>query len=226
MEPLVVYVYSYSAGYQPDLEKQLDKAKVDRLPVQIDNFSWRTRALKTMDVAREHIDRVLIFVDAWDTLFLGSKEELMALRLDDGITLAASKVCWPDVDRYTDYNKKQAFQTISAWRYVNSNPMAGLGRNIAEAMEWCWERWPIKGDSCDVKTADGEVCERFFTHAYLDSPFKIKVDTMCRLNQIWLCSTPGDLYLSGNRIYNCMTGSSPVFLHMNGGHKMDLSLFQ
>lgn len=227
IEPLVVTICDRKGGYQDELERRLAEESLDYLCVFIEPFSWRLRALKTLEIAREYPDRPLVFVDAWDTLLLGSKKELVAwFECHEGVMLAASKKCWPDVERYLDYNVKQAGQPMSAWRYVNSNPMAGLGRNIAAAMEWTWERDPVVGDSADTREPDGNVCERFYTTMYLESPFAVEVDSRCVLNQIFLCSTPGDLFVAERRIHNLKTGSRPIWLHLNGRIQFPLELLR
>ena len=207
------------------MEKRLHERGFSYLGVELPKFSWRTRTLKTMEIAGEHPDKLLIFVDAWDTLPLGYAHELDGMRLDRGITFAAAKACWPD-ERYKDYDDKHSQRMVSPWRYLNSNPMAGLGSSISEAMQWTWKHFPLTGDSADTLTPDGEVCERFYTHLYLDSPFNTHLDMGCRLNQIYLCSQPGDLRIEDGRIHNLVTNSWPVFLHLNGKHTLDTGLFE
>lgn len=226
LEPLAVCIYSHKSGLQETLEAQLAAQGIEYLPVVEPSFSWKSRALRTLEVAKAHPDRLLLFLDAWDTIMLGTKAELMNLGLERGITFAASRLCWPDEKRYVDYNNRQAFQLMSPWRYLNSNPMTGLGSSIASAMEYGWQRWPIVGDSADTRVADGDVCERFYTHLYLDTDFDISLDTECRVSQIFLCSTPGDLAVANRRIYNTRTHSWPIFLHANGGVSVNMEWFR
>lgn len=227
-EPLVVTICNRKGGYQEELEKRLHEESIDYLCVFIEPFSWRLRVLKTLEIAKEYPGRPLVFVDAWDTLLLGTKAELESWFFSHtGITLAASKKCWPDTERYLDYNVKQSGKVMTAWRYVNSNPMAGLGRDIAAAMEWTWAKAPLEGDSSDTREPNGNVCERFYTTMYLDAPLdSVKVDSVCRLNQIFLCSTPGDLYVANGRIHNLRTGSKPIFMHLNGKIEFPLELLR
>ena len=226
-EPLIVAICDRKAGYQGELEKRINEEELDYLCVILPKFSWRARILKTMEVAKEYPNRPLVFVDAWDTLLLGTKVELIDwFETHPGVMLAASKVCWPDEGKYGDYNVKQRGKALSEWRYVNSNPMAGLGKDIAAAMEWTWDKYPLEGDSADTREPSGNVCERYYTHMYLDSPFSVYVDHACNLNQIFLCSTPGDLAVEKGRIRNLRTGGLPIWFHLNGKLEMDLELFR
>jgi hypothetical protein len=234
-EPLIVLIYSFKADYQPLLEWQLKRAGLETHHVVDPDFSWRRRQLLTRDVAAQNPDRLLIYPDAWDTVLLGTKDEILRLPLEGSVTVAGAKVCWPD-PRQEDYARKyeaslvdKVWRTpkpISLWRYVNSNPLAGLGRDIARAIDWGWERFPLKGDSSDVRVEDGEVCERFWTSLFLDGPkdLHMRIDSGCYLNQTWLCIEPEDYLIARtrtnepNRLMNRKTGSWPIFLHLNGKH--------
>lgn len=235
--PLIVLIYSHRADYQPLLEWQLKQAGLEQLHVVEPDFSWRKRQLVTRSVASEHPDRLLIFPDAWDTVLLGSKSELEALDLRGKVTIAGAKACWPD-DRQADYARKYGAELVgdtlitekwvSPWRYVNSNPLAGLGRDIERAITWGWERFPLVGDSSDVNVTSGEVCERFWTRLFLDGPdwLNVHIDSMCQLNQTYLCNDHGDLEIANGRVRNLVTGSLPVFLHLNGHHLLPDGLIE
>jgi hypothetical protein len=227
--PLIALLYSHRADYQPLLEWQLKQAGLEQLHVPIVDFSWRRRQLVTLQVASEHPNRLLIFPDAWDTVLLGSKNELETLDLSGKVTVAGAKVCWPD-NRQADYAKKFGAKLVGdawiaekwspPWKFVNSNPLAGLGRDIAKAIGWGLVHHPLVGDSSDVRVPSGEVCERFWTNIYLDGPahLNVQIDFMCRLNQTYLCNESEDLQIIDGRIYNTVTGTYPVFLHLNGKH--------
>lgn len=218
-DPLVVAIFDRKSGYQNVMESQLKGAGVDYLPVPIPHFSWRERALRTKQVAETFPNRFLFFVDAWDTLFLGTAADLSHCVHESMVTFAASKRCWPD-DRHGDYNVRQEFGSVSRWRYLNSNPMAGYGSEIARLIEYGWQRWPIVGDSADPGVETGDVCERFYTHLYLDAPpefsNRVHIDTRCAMSQIFLCSAPQEIAIHAPRIFNTVTRSYPVFLHLNG----------
>lgn len=213
---LAVLIYSHRFGYLPLLEWQLKQAGIDQKHIVDSDFSWRRRVLHTRDAARLYRDELLIFPDAWDTVLLGTKDEILTLELAGEITVAGAKNCWPD-DRAADYAAKQNGIT-SPWRYVNTNPLAGLGRDIAEAIDWGWARFPLMDDTREIEPKSGEVDERFWTSLYLDSPCPVNIDSDCRLSQSFISTVPGELRAEGGRIYNEITGSKPVFFHLNGNH--------
>jgi len=227
MEPLVVYIFDRPGGFQGFMEKELDAKGIERLPVEIPAFTWGNRIKMTMQVAAKHPDRPLFFIDAWDTLCLGEKWELDNERWRQGITFASEKRCWPD-NVETMYNVLWEYKCISRWRYLNSNPMAGMGRDIARAIEWGWERFPLKGATNDVADPEGNVCERFYTQLMFNAPreWGITVDTDCVLGQTVVEGKPYELAVEKGRIKNLITGTYPVFFHLNGCTPFDLTLLE
>lgn len=221
---LAVLIYSQRFGYLPLLEWQLKQADIDQKHIVDPEFSWRRRVLHTRDVARQYPEELLLFPDAWDTVMLGTRDEIYELGLDGEVMVAGAKNCWPD-DRIMDYAAKQNGIT-SPWRYVNSNPLFGLGKDIADAIDWGWERFPLMDDTKEITPKSGEVDERFWTSLYLDSPCPVAIDTDCRLSQSFISTIPGELREKDGRIHNEITGSKPVFLHLNGNHLLPEGLIK
>ena len=216
MEVKAVLIYSHKAGFQRQLESELKEAGIDLIGDEMFDFSWRRRMIRNKEIAKEFPDDLLIFLDAWDTLLLGTKQEILDLNLHEGVTFAAGKICWPDRDRESDYKRRNPYEK-SPWRYINSNPMAGLGKNIYRAINWGWKKFPLKEDTVLIQAHD--VCERFLTELYFKAPgrFGLKLDTECRLAQLYRKSLPGDLYLTDDkRIVNMFHRTKPIFLHANG----------
>lgn len=211
-----VVVYGHRAGHQDLLEKRFFQERIPLISHSIVDFSWRRRMLESRDIALAYPEDTLIFLDAWDTLFLGSREELEALPLDEGITFAAQKFCWPDHTREAEYDAIQP-RDVGPWRFINSNPMVGKGWMIGGAIEWGWQRFPIKTNTNSCEEYD--VDERFLTNLYLSEArerWNIKLDTRCELNQMFLASVPGDLWMENGRITNLVHKTKPVFVHFNG----------
>lgn len=210
-----VLIYSHRAGFQVQLERQLMMQHIPIIDFVDHEFSWRRRMMMNMEIAAQNPDDLLVFLDAWDTLLLGTRQEIADLRLDKGVTFAAQKLCWPDFSLEGAYAKKNPRER-SPWKYINSNPMAGLGKNIYKALDWGWKRFPLKTDTNVMQAYD--VCERFLGQLYLKAPkkFDLKLDTECRLSQVYRKSLPGDLYLDDDRIINMIHRTKPVFLHANG----------
>lgn len=235
MDPLAVLIYSHKADYQPLLEWQLKKAGIEQHHVVDPDFSWRRRQLKTLEAAEQFSDRMLIFPDAWDTVLLGDREEILALckAWEGKVYVAGAKTCWPDTHLQPQYDALQGVRTISGlvyspnyspWRFVNSNPLVGIGRDIVAAIKYGWKHYPLVGDSSDVRVPDGEVCERFWTNLYFDD--RVEIDTMCQMSQIYLGSLPEELKIDGGRIHNLVTGTKPIFIHLNGHHVLPEGLIE
>ena len=215
MNVKAVLIYSHIAGHQKQLEHQLMMQGIPIIDFVDPDFSWRRRMMMNMEIAAQNPEDLLLFLDAWDTLLLGTREEIFNLRLDKGVTFAAQKLCWPDFSLEGAYKKKNPREG-SPWRYINSNPMAGLGKNVYRALDWGWKRFPLKTDTVMMQAED--VCERFLAKLYLRAPrrFGLKLDTECRMSQVYRKSLPGDLYLDGDRIINMIHRTKPIFLHANG----------
>ena len=171
------------------------------------DFSLRRRQLWMSDVGWKYPNDTLIFVDGWDTVLLGSLREFEKLKLEDGILVAGSKDCWPDPERESEYGYIKR-----PWGFVQNSPVAGLGKNSARAIDWGWQRLPILEDSKYMMSA-GDA--RFWTNLYLNSPFGIKIDSECRLCQIFYDTVPGELYMANRRVTNLVWGTKPLFLHAN-----------
>lgn len=225
MEPLVVYIYDHSSGYQPLMEQQLDKKGIQRLPVEIPAFTWGNRIKQTQQIAEQYPERLLFVVDAWDTLFLGDKSEMDSQMWKRGITFASQKRCWPDA-REAEYEARYGPQDETRWKYLNSNPMVGYGAYIANAIKWGWERFPLPGHTNDTCDPEGNVCERFYTNLLFQAPIHwgLRVDTQCILAQTTTNSNVGELAVRDGRICNLITGTRPMFLHLNGKMVFDVSL--
>jgi len=216
MNLMGVVIYSTRGGLQDRLEAKFASERIPFLSYTIPDFSWRRRTMASMDIASHYPDRTLIFLDAWDVLFLGGRDELKALPLDQGITFAAQKFCWPDAKQQPQYDAIQP-EDVGPWRFINSNPMVGLGSTIKECLSWGWERFPIKTNTnlCDEHDVD----ERFLANLYLSEArdmFGMKIDTRCELNQTYLASIPKDLWLEDGRITNKIHNTKPIFVHFNG----------
>lgn len=215
-----VVVYGHRAGIQDRLEKTFFQSRIPLISHSIVDFSWRRRMIESRDIALAHPEDYLIFLDAWDTMLLGGRDDLeeYAEKHKDSVTFAAQKFCWPDKTREPEYDAIQP-EGIGPWRFINSNPMAGKGWRVGAAIEWGWQRFPIQTNTNSCEEYD--VDERFLTNLYLSEArerFKIRLDTRCELNQTFLASIPGELWWDHKqaRIINKVHNTKPIFIHFNG----------
>lgn len=225
-EPLVVLIYHKKGGYQTYLEQQLEAAGIERHDVVMDSFSWRKQLLGTYAVARQFPDRLLLVIDAWDQVLLGTKKELLKHAQDallGHVTLAGARFCWP-TDRRADYARRRGPEP-SPWCYINNSPLAGLGRDIAKAIEYGMDRFPIEKDD-DTCHPSEHVPERFWTQLYLEGPLSLnlRIDTECVLNQTFLALQKEEFLIKRSRIFNKVTGEWPIFLHLNRGSVLPYGL--
>jgi len=215
MKMMGVVIYSQRGGLQDRLEQRFYEERIPFLSQAIVDFSWKRRIDESIEIALCHPDTFLIFLDAWDTMFLGTRKEIEAISLTDYVTFAAQKYCWPDETRKTEYDAIQ--ENPGPWRYINSNPMAGKGWMIASALLYGRNHFPLAHHTNDVTKYD--VDERLLTSLYLSEArerYNIRLDTNCELNQTFLGSHPGELWLEDGRVRNTIHNTKPVFVHFNG----------
>lgn len=224
-DPIVPLIYDRKGGYQHHLEAQLKDAGIEAIDWPITDFSWRRQLLATQEVARYFPRRLLLVIDAWDQVLLGTKKELIEhaeSALLGHVTLAGTKNCWPN-DRRADYERRRG-PVASPWQYINNSPLAGLGKDIDTVIQYGLDRFPIERDTASLAPSD-DVPERFWTQLYLEAPhLPIRVDTQCELNQIALSAKEGELMIRKGRVYNVVTGTWPIFLHLNGGLRLPQGL--
>jgi len=215
MNIMGVVIYSQRGGFQDRLESKFYDERIPFLSKAIIDFSWKRRIDESIDIGLRYPDHFLIFLDAWDTIFLGTRDEIEALDIKDYVTFAAQKYCWPDETRVDEYNAIQ--KNPGPWRYINSNPMAGMGWRIASALSYGRNLFPLKTHTnlCDQYDVD----ERLLTSLYLSEAresYNLRLDTRCELNQTFLASHPGELWLENGRVTNMIHNTRPIFVHFNG----------
>jgi hypothetical protein len=210
--PLVAFQFSEGRGYMSELEASLAKNEVAYVASWTRDFSWADTVLWAGQLTKGLGDTPTVILDAWDTIMVGTREELVAAIPTDHILLAGDIACWPD-DRIADYPVGD-----SPWRYVNTAPMCGPADLIHKAIEYGWTHWPIDGTSNDMHAENGTDM-RFWTKLFLDSPMPIKIDSKCEFSQC-LHRAPPDSFLvtaaQPPRLFNMVTKTKPIFVHANG----------
>lgn len=225
MNEIVACCYSHRNHYLPILEEQAS-ARGFGLVSEAIQFSWRNMVLWTLDVCNRFPDDLLFFVGAWDTACVGDVDEVRDRGLEDCITLTGDINCWPHESKVSDFEKKVP-GVRSPWRYVNTGPLTGLGRNIAEAINWGWGRFPVEEDGL----YGGDNDQRFWTDVYLQSPIKIQIDYACMIGQTLQGKHPGMLYIEKKvgergRLRNDLNETYPVFVHANGQNSLPTELLE
>jgi hypothetical protein len=205
---LRVLAYCDVAGeHTPTFENSL-RGKIDyEIEIAGGDFTWTKRVEWELDMARKYEDEILIFTDAWDTLFLGGTDELEEKISDGYIRHCASKVCWPH-----PWKEKLYHPNESPWRFCNGQGPSGLGASIAMAIEHGLKHYPIQDKpkkGREIHNQDND--QRFWTDVYLDGFGQI--DYNCDIYQNLSRLEDGELaVISGGRIKNMVTGGRPHFL--------------
>ena len=213
MKTLVAVAADCQKGFFANLVSQVHAAGIDFMWKELVPFSWRKLILWELEVARMCPDTLIAFADAWDMLFLGTKNEFDEVLSAQPLLLHSEKVCWPDTRKKYVYPPSD-----SPWRYVNGTGPAGLGRHIADAIEFGMDRFPIIGEGTGVHDITVDNDQRFWTDIYLSGIGKL--DTECRLSQSLVDLNTSDISVKSGRVRNNITGSSPLFIHANGAAAM------
>ena len=209
----VVLIYSHKSGTQDMLESQLMAAGIETVHMWVP-FSWKKKIEIEYMVSRENPDDLLLFIDTWDVEFVGTKQEILDLHLEDGITFAAAKMCWPQPEKKPLYPAEE-----SPWGFVNGGLVAGLGKNIAAALDWGLCRFPITKHTSSLFEDFEHIDQRFLTDLFLEGRdrFNIRLDTRCEAMQVFCGLKDRELFFDGSRMVNTVFGTKPIFLHVNAG---------
>jgi len=143
----------------------------------------------------------LAFIDAWDMLFYGTKEELLSKIPADGVLFAAERNCWPDA-YLADHYKGD-----TPWRFFNGGATFGSPQAI---LAWCTavEELPIYNQNF----IDQQLLNLLLLN---ESPLAL-ID---RQTELVYCAVKekGELQFKDSRPWNSLTGTFPNFIHFNGG---------
>jgi hypothetical protein len=227
-------------GYYPQLSQQIVAAGIDFIYQPIENFSWRKLIDWEYTLCRSYPDALIAFCDTWDTLFQGTRKEFGSVISAQPLLFHSEKFCWPHPEKAVHYPA-----CPTPWRYVNGVCPSGLGRNIANAIEFGLDNFPLRDDSADVRDVTLDNDQRFWTDVYLASRktnaeadkleldntqrlwtdvylagYEGKLDSECRVSQSLVNVRNGELAVRGGRLHNKVTGTNPLFVHANGATTM------
>lgn len=162
---------------------------------------WQREALSRFDP-----DESVILTDGWDVVFQGDKVEVEAkLPPRDRILISGEKNCWPDWHLQSRYPMGP-----TPWMFVNSGCIAGTAGLLLREME--------RG-LAEARPELVDDDQRFWTWLFLTGN-QIDIDYQCSLFQTMFLQIVGsDLGVKPEprRLWNVRTGTSPNFLHWNGG---------
>lgn len=185
--------------YQAQLRESGILMYVLKLDQVEDNVGYNVRVFREM--AKEYSDfRKLIFSDAFDVQFFGSKKEVLAKIPDDQVLLAAERNCYPD------QTLAPLFKETSPWKFVNGGLSAGSPKAF---LAWCdqVESHPFYDPRL--------VNQSFFNRAAMDGTLPGKLDTHTSLFYC-LYGEKDELQFENGLPVNRVFDSRPNFIHANG----------
>ncbi len=143
----------------------------------------------------------IIFSDAFDVQFFGSKADVIAKMPNEGVLMAAEKNCYPEPELAAQIDMP------TVWAFVNGGLLCG---RPSEFLKWC--------DAIEAHPAydPNALDQAWFNRRLAESSPIVKVDSRC---EIFLClfGDDSELCFCGGLPYNKVTGTSACFIHANGG---------
>lgn len=207
---LVVLSYTEPRGFLPEYRTQLRNAEIDFHEERMQGFDdSAANVLKLLGkVASEHSDyRWLIFSDAFDVLFYGSRQRILDYLEtvpDDKVVYAAERNCWPDPTRASE------FPAPTRWRFVNG----GLRVGTPEAFIAWSARVAARFPSSALK--DQELLNQLVVTGDPDAPI---LDYQTELFYC-LYNERNELKFANDKLWNTELDTFPSFLHANGNYDM------
>jgi len=198
-------------NYAPSKLKELLASLEGKLAVELTlvnrEWDWRRLVDWQLETSLKYAGDTLIYLDAFDCLFVGDTRELVAAFGERELVYCADKRCWPNEELMYDFPK-----TPYPWRYLSGSVMMGQGWAIHNALEWGMAYKPIKAPSKDQKYImfqDND--QRLWTDIHLQGFGEI--DSRCEIFQNIAWSEPKEFAVIGRRLVNTVTGTMPHFLH-------------
>lgn len=139
MKDVIVVSYAtHRAGLLDEYEAQLAVAGIDfhlepvELQAGINSVTarWKFEFMRRMCERFKEYDRI-VFTDAWDVLFFGTKDELI-WKMDTlwTVVISAERNCWPEPEPWQSAN-----WCYSPWRFMNAGSWAGKTHHFASVLD-------------------------------------------------------------------------------------------
>lgn len=150
---------------------------------------------------------IILFTDAYDVIYTGNQREIVKkyLEMNSPIVFGCETTCNPDPEKHVYYSKKDV-----DFPYLNSGMFIGMAGAIRECMK-------------NYKYDDNHDDQRFWTQQFFDKPELIKLDYE---NNLFLNTYQVDIEDIKIKKGICFyKQKNPMFVHVNGPDKSDLSKF-
>jgi hypothetical protein len=205
---LVIISCTQEKGLLAEYKKQLTAANIDyyinHYDIQ-DNGCLGSIGSKFKGT-RQLLDKFsnyekIVFSDAWDVLFYGTKEQVKSLIPNDRVIMAAERNCFPD-QYLTNY-----IQGTTPWRYVNGGLWAGVPIHILK-----WIEANEKHEAYHPQLID----QQYFNQRLLQKRYDlVPIDYTTTLFYCMVFEG-GELNFENGIPVNTMCETRPPFIHFNG----------
>ena len=179
---------------------------------------WERKIEWELELTETHPDDHFVFIDAFDVLFVGEKEETEAIVQSIPLLFPADCGVAPyPLERFAPLYEAIR-PRLTPWCWLNGSGPAGLGSAIAEAAVWGLKN--IKLIQPSPRMPRGGTDQYFWSIVYLSEYGEL--DQQCRLTQVlYDTANPGEwvtphLGHKDGRVVNLLTGSRPQFIHATG----------
>jgi len=216
-----VLTYANKLNGSEDCYLALEKSVVRKgiyfgLTVEARKWSVKNKIEWKLEMSQRYPADQIVFVDAYDMLFVGEKDELQDILNASELIFPtdAGPAPWPYEHYEESFTKRR--HVTSKWRYVNGSGPAGYGWAISKAIKYGFLHYAFKERNFD---------QGFWANVYLDGWGEL--DQGCQLTQnifmhpaywnSYMVTKPGDTGVRNGRYYNFITGSRPQFIHAMGG---------
>lgn len=202
---IVVSYATHRAGLLDEYEAQLAAAGIEfhmepvELPDGINSVTarWKFEFMRRMCERFSDYLRI-VFTDAWDILFFGTKAEVIGKPVR--FMISGERNCWPEVDM------EDRFTFDSPWRFCNAGVIFGSPYGV---IDWCDDA---------LKYGDIHLLEQTWLNRHkAANDISIPINTSTSMSYVVSRDKEdGSLRINDGRLYNSLYGTYPQFFHFSG----------
>lgn len=170
-------------------------------------WTWLGKIKWELEMCEKYPNETLIFTDAFDYLFVGTKEGLGEIVSRQPLLFSCDRGehPWPTPALESAYDQRR--KRLSPWCWVNGSGPAGKASEIAKAIR--------HGLQFPFPEGKHFTDQMFWHQVYLQGFGEL--DQMCEMTLTLYWSEEGDYTLTKDKkIVNNITGTSPQFIHASG----------
>lgn len=202
------------------------------------NKPWRglgSKLLRYDEALQENLNSgefrpadIVLLVDAWDTVILGTAEELRAKfiaaragRSDQLVFCAADRLCAPEYRLAPRFEQLCPTAVGTPWRYPNSGALVGTAEALAALLRVLVQPDADFGEFKEDYDDQLRLQELWMIHAARGVPLSLQLDATCAFFQCMGEPEQGWDFETGGReprIRNRLTSELPLVAHGCGGH--------